>query len=185
MSRAGSVRSWLSLIAFAAIVAVLDYMLVDYLISQGLESKVQPLQVVAVQFSVPILGLTFLGVLLVAIAAWANISRTMPVTALREMSQLETIRVVRAAGLALFFFSAALFGPYIIGASEFWKQMASMSKAVPQLVGSLQGFMSTIQPMMALDILSKLMISQNLAAVTLVVVSGVVGRYQRRIRRMK
>jgi len=185
MSKTRSLRNWLSLAAFVVIVATMDYMLIDYLVSHGLEPKAQPLQIGGFQFSIPLVGLTFAGVLIVAIAAWSNISSTMPITALREMSQLETPRILRAAGIALFFFSTVLFGPYMIGASAFWRQMASLSRTVPQLAGPLRGLFSVIQSAIDLDILGKLAISQNAAAAALVVVSGLIGHYQRRVRRTK
>jgi hypothetical protein len=109
----------------------------------------------------------------------------MPISALKEMSQLETIRVLRAAGVALFFFCAVLFGPYIIGASSLWAQMSSLGRAVPQLAGPLQGVVSLIRPEMALDAVTKLAVSQNAAAAALVAVSGLVGYTQRRIRRIR
>ena len=188
MSRAGrasSVRTWLSLVVFVGIVALIDYMLLDYLVSHGLEQKFQSISIGTFQLSIPIITLTFVGVLIVAIAAWHNISRTMPITALREMSQLETARMLRAAGLALFFFSSALFTPYIMGASGFWVQVSSLSKSTPQLAGSFQGLYSAMQPVMALDAVAKLAISQNLAAAALVLVSGLISHYQRRVRRTK
>jgi len=185
LGRAGSVRTWLSLALFVGIVALTDYLLLDYLVSHGLEEKFQSISIGTFQLSIPIIGLTFVGVLIVAMAAWLNISGTMPITALREMSQLETTRMLRAAGLALFFFTAALFTPYIMGSSGFWVQVSSLSRSIPQLAGSLQGFYSAIQPVMALDAIAKLAISQNLAAGALVLVSGLISHYQRRIRRTK
>jgi len=185
MSRAGSVRTWLSLVAFVAIVAVMDYILLEYLISRGLEWKLQPIQVGSYQFPFPLVALTFVGVLIVATAAWSNISGTVPITALREMSQLETLRILRAAAVALFFFALMLFGPYMVGASAFWRQIASLSRVVPQLAGSFQTLFYTIRPVMALDALSKLAISQNVAAGALVAVSILIGHYQRRIRRTR
>jgi len=185
MSRAGSVRTWLSLVAFIAIVAAMDYALLDYLISQGLDSKLQPIQIGSYQFSFPLIGLTFAGVLIVAIAAWSNISTTMPITTLREMSQLETVRILRAAAVALFFFALTLFGPYLLGTNVFWRQIASLSGAFPQLAAAFQGLFYAIEPAMALDAMSKLAISQNVAAGALVVVSLLIGHYQRRIRRAK
>jgi hypothetical protein len=101
------------------------------------------------------------------------------------MSELETVRMLRAAGVALFFFSVVLFGPYIVGASAFWTQMSSIGRAVPQLAGPIQGLLSSIQPAMNLDALTKLAVSQNIAAAALVVVSGLIGSLQRRIRRVR
>jgi len=107
----------------------------------------------------------------------------MSISALKEMSELETIRMLRAAGVAIFFFSVVLFGPYIVGASGFWTQMSSIGRAVPQLAGPIQGLLSSIQPAMSLDTLTKLAISQNTAAAALVAVSALIGYLQRRIRR--
>ena len=173
------------MVAFVAIVAAIDYLFLDYLISHGLELKWYTLQVGSVALSIPPVSLTFIGVLIVAIAAWSNMVGTMPIAAARELAHLETIRVLRAAGLAVFFFSAVLYGPYVMGASAFWIQMASMSRSIPQLAGSLQGLLNFAQPAMALDALTKLAISQNAAAATLVAVSGLIGYTQRRIRRTR
>jgi len=101
------------------------------------------------------------------------------------MSQLENLRILRAAGVALFLFSAVLFGPYIIGASVFWRQMALVGRGTPQLAGFLQSLFYSIQPVAVLDSLTKLAISQNVAAAALVAASGLIGHYQRRIRRMR
>jgi hypothetical protein len=185
LSAVRSTRNWLTALVFVGIVAVMDYALLNYLVSHGLEAKLYPLQVGSYQFSIPLLSLTFVGVLIVAIAAWRHMSGTMPISALKEMSQLEAIRMLRAAGLALFFFSGVLFGPYIIGASGFWTQTSSLGRAVPQLAAPLQGLLSFIQPAMVLDTLTKLAISQNAAAAALVAVSGLIGYLQRRIRRTR
>jgi len=178
-------RIWLSLLVFVAIVAAMDALLLNYLISHGLEPKSYPVQLAGYQISIPLLGLTFVGVLIVAIAAWMHMSTTVPMAAIREMSHLETIRIVRAAGIALFFFSAALFGPYIVGASGFWRQMSFLSKAVPQLADALQGLLYSVQPLMTLDALTKLAISQNAAAAAMVAVAGLVGYGQRGVRRTR
>ncbi len=183
LSRTGSIRLWLALIAFVGIVAILDYFFLGYLISHGLEPKWQLLQIGSLQLSIPLLGLTFVGVLIVAIAAWTNMASSMPIAAAKEMAQLDTIRILRAAGVALFFFTAVLFGPYVIGADIFWRQMMSLGRSIPQLAGSLQGLFDFVQPGMGWDSLTKLAVSQNLAAAALVAVSGIIGYGQRRIRR--
>jgi hypothetical protein len=182
---ARNARNWLVLIVFVGIVAVMDYLLLNYLTSHGLQAKSYPIFVGNNQLSIPLLSLTFAGVIIVAIAAWHYMSSTMPISALKEMSQLETIRMLRAAGVALFFFSAVVFGPYIVGASAFWTQMSSLGQAVPQLAGPIQGLFSSIQPAMNSDALTKLAISQNIAAAALVAVSGLIGSLQRRTRRVR
>jgi hypothetical protein len=177
--------SWIILIVFVGIVAAMDYALLNYLMSHGLEAKSYPIQVGSLQLSIPLLSLTFVGVIIVAIAAWRYMSGTMSISALKEMSQLETIRMLRAAGVALFFFSAVLFGPYIVGANAFWAQMSNLGRAAPQLAGPLQSLLSSIGPAMNLDVLTKLAVSQNTAAAALVAVSALVGFLQRRIRRVR
>jgi len=185
LSAARNVRNWFTLLVFVGIIAVMDYALISHLISHGLEAKSYPIQIGSYQLSFPLLSLTFLGVLIVAIAAWRYMSGTMPISALKEMSQLETVRMLRAAGVALFFFSAVLFGPYIVGAAAFWAQMSSLSRAIPQLAGPLQGLFSSIRPATNLDALTKLAISQNASAVALVAVAGLIGYVQRRVRRTR
>lgn len=173
------------MLIFVGIIAVMDYALIAYLISHGLEAKSYPIQIGNYTLSFPLLSLTFLGVLVVAIAAWRHMSGTMPISALKEMSQLETVRMLRAAGVTLFFFSAVLFGPYIVGAAAFWTQMSSLSRAIPQLASPLQGLFSSIRPATNLDALTKLAISQNASAVALVAVAGLIGYVQRRVRRAR
>jgi hypothetical protein len=166
-------------------VAVMDYSLISYLISHGLEARSYPIRIGSYEFSFPLLSLTFLGVLVVAIAAWRHMLGTMPISALKEMSQLETIRILRAAGIALFFFSAVLFIPYVIGASVFWAQMSSLTRAIPQLASPLQGFFSLARPVMNMDALTKLAVSQNVAAAAMVGATGLIGYLQRRMRRIR
>jgi hypothetical protein len=175
----------LSLLVFVGIVAVMDYVLITYLMSHGLEGKSYPIQTGNYQFSFPLLSLTFLGVVIVAIAAWRHMSGTMPISALKEMSQLETIRILRAAAVALFFFGAALFIPYIVGASAFWAQMSSLTRLIPQLASPLQGLFSLTRPVMNMDALTKLAVSQNVAAAALVGATGLIGYLQRRMRRIR
>jgi hypothetical protein len=185
LSTARNAWNWSILVVFVGIVAVMDYILLNYLMSHGLEAKSYPIQIGNNQLSIPLLSLTFAGVIIVAIAAWGYMSSTMPISALKEMSELETIRMLRAAGVALFFFSAVLYGPYILGASAFWAQMSSLGRAVPQLAGPIQGTLSSIEPAMNLDALTKLAVSQNIAAGALVAVSGLIGSLQRRVRRVR
>ena len=185
MFRAGSSRKWLSLVAFVVIVAAIDYILLDYLMSHGLEPKTQVIHLGSLQFSFPIVGLTFVGVLIVAVSAWLYMVGTMPVSALREMASLETVRILRAAAIGLFFFTAVLFGPYILGSNVSEGALSSLSRVVPQLAGSLQGMFGFFQPAMTLDTPTKLAISQNAAAAALVAVAGIIGHSQRRIRRTR
>jgi len=180
-----TVRAWLSMVVFVAIVAAMDYLFLDYLVSHGLEMKFYLLQLGSLALSIPIVGLTFVGLLIVAIAAWSNMIGTMPIIAARELARLESVRILRALGLAVFLFGAVLYGPYVIGASTFWMQMMSLSRTVPQLAGPLEGLLSFAQPAMVLDGLTKLAISQNAAAAALVAVSGIIGYTQRRIRRTR
>jgi len=178
-------RNLLTLLIFVGIVALMDYALLSYLVSHGLDAKSYPLQIGGYALDFPLLGLTFVGVLIVAIAAWQYMLGTMPMTALKEMSQLETVRVLRAAGIALFFFSAVLFGPYIVGAGTFWVQMSSLSRVIPQLASPLQGLVSSIRPAMDLDALTKLIVSQDTAAAALVLTSGLIGFIQRKTKRVR
>ena len=178
-------RNWLALLVFVGIVALMDYVLLAYLMLHGLESKLYPLQIGGYGLNIPILSLTFVGMVIVAVAAWQNMSGAMPMTALKDMSQLETLRVLRAAGIALFFFSAVLFTPYVIGSSAFWTQMSSLSRAIPQLASPLKGFISSIRPTMDLEALTKFVISQDSAAATLVVCSGLIGFLQRKSKRVR
>jgi hypothetical protein len=185
LSTARSVRNWLSLLVFVGTVAVMDYALISYLISHGLEARSYPIQIGSYQFSFPLLSLTFLGMLIVAIAAWRHTLGMIPISALKEMSQLEAIRILRAAALALFFFTAALFVPYIVGASAFWAQMSALTRVIPQLASPLQGLISLARPFMNADDLTKLAVSQNVAAAALVGATGLIGYLQRRIRRIR
>jgi hypothetical protein len=175
----------LSLLVFLGIVAVMDYVLISYLLSHGLQAMSYPIQIGSYEFSFPLLSLTFLGVLIVAIAAWRYMSGTMPISALKEMSQLETIRILRAAAVALFFFSAVLFVPYVVGASGFWADMSSLTRVIPQLAGPLQALFSLARPVMSMDALAKLALSQNVAAAALVGAAGLIGYLQRRMRRIR
>jgi hypothetical protein len=175
----------LSLLVFVGTVAVMDYALISYLISHDLDARSYPIQIGTYQLSFPLLSLTFLGVLIVAIAAWCYTLGMVPISALKEMSQLETIRILRAAALALFFFSAALFVPYVVGASGFWARMSSLTKVIPQLAGPLQGLFSLARPVMNIDALTKLAVSQNVAAAALVGATGLIGYLQRRMRRIR
>jgi hypothetical protein len=179
------VRNWLTLLIFVATVAVMDYTLLGHLMSHGLESKFYTVHLGSYTLGIPILGLTFVGVLIVAITAWKHLSSTMPVAALKEMQQLGTMQVLRAASVAIFFFSAVLFVPYIVGASAFWVQMSALSRAIPQLAAPLSGLLSSIQSLMDLDALTKLVISQDTAAAALVVISGLMGYVQRRNKRAR
>jgi len=173
------------MLVFVGIVAAMDYVLLSYLASHGLEATSYPIHIGSYQFSFPILSLTFLGVLIVAIAAWGYMSGTIPISVLKEMSQLETVRLLRAAAVALFFFSAVLFVPYVVGAGGFWADMSSLTRVIPQLAGPLQGLFSLERPVMSMDALTKLALSQNVAAAALVGAAGLIGHLQRRMRRIR
>ncbi len=185
MSKHGSSRKWVSLIVFVGIVAAIDYLLLDYLMSHGLEQKMQSIQVGSLQFSFPIIELTFVGVLIVAVSAWLHMVGAMPISALREMLPLETARILRAGGIALFVFSFVLLGPYMLGSGLFREGVSSLSRTIPQLAGAFQGMFDSSQSVMTLDNLTKMAISQNVAAATLVAVAWLVGRSQRQIRRTR
>jgi len=184
LPKLGNARTWLSLVIFTAVIAAMDYWFLSYLLPKGLESKMQQVQVAGVQFSFPLLGLTFVGLLILAAASWSNML-SMPIATLKEMSQLEGMRILRAAGVSLFFFATMLYGPYVLGSNAFWGQMSALSRAVPQLTGSLQGLFYFLEPMMGLDVVAKFAISQNAAGAGLVLASGLIVYTQRRIRRQR
>lgn len=185
MSKRASSRKWVSLIVFVGIVAAMDYLLLDYLVSHGLEQKMQSIQIGSLQLSFHITQLTFAGVLIVAISAWLHIVTAMPISALREMSSLETVRILRAGSIALFIFSVVLLGPYFLGFTVFRSGASSLSNIFPQLDGVLQGMFDFSQSAMSLDSLEKMAISQNVAAAALAVVAWVVGRSHPQVRRKR
>jgi hypothetical protein len=185
MSKTRSHRFWLSSVLILMFAASTDCLLLDYLVAQGFEIKSQTLNISTLQFSFPLVLLPFVGLMLVTIAAWANISPAVPLAVAKETTQLESIRLLRAAGITIFCFSVTLYGPYVVGANAFWSLMSSLSGSIPQLGATLQDLFSSMQPAANWDLLTKFSVSQNAAGLVLVLVSILLSRGQRRIRRAK
>ena len=185
MSKGEVPHKMLSLAVFVGAVAAIDYLMLDHLLSHGLEQKMQSVQIGDLQFHFPIVALIFLGVLIVAVSAWLHMVGTMPVSALREKASIESARVLRAGAISLFVFSVVLLGPYMLGSGLFREGASSIGRTIPQLVGTLQGMLDTFQSVVALDSLTKMVMSQNMASATLVIVAWIIGHNERQIRRSR
>jgi hypothetical protein len=167
-----------------AITLLSEAIFLQYLVERGFKLKSEYLAIGGFTFSVPLPFIVVAGVLLVIIASW---SYTLRGSELRSASNgsLRLLRLARNGANLIAVFLIALYSPYVIGSNIFWSSLAGAVRNITQLVQFAQYLYTSIAELMQLDNLYKFAISQNIAAFSFALVSIILGRGQRRVRRRR
>lgn len=171
-----------SLAGVSAIILLLDWFYVLYITSHGLEIKAQALSIGSLTFSLPLEWLPVLGILLVSLVGWFDISgQIFPRRAGPEGDPLARVCLLRAITFSVMVFVCVLYIPYLFGSGWFW---AGISRFTSFHSFGLY-FLRTQESLMAFNPLWKYSASQVLAAGAMIFTAWIFGRVVRRPRKLR
>jgi len=174
-------------IALALLLAsiVVGMIFVEYLSVRGLEDRLMTIQLGPVSLPLRIVFLPSIGVTLLFVFAWAYlVQETAYIRATpgpRQEEALVSIKLVKYAALVTAVFTIVLFVPYLLGSLLFLRFLASVVSLMRFLEPFARSVLSAVSRFSGLSEASKYLISLNLAAVTVVVVTLLLVRRKRRI----
>lgn len=172
------------ILGISLIIAALDWFYMFYITSYGLQVKIQNLELDGFKVGLPIQWLTIVGVFLVALVAWYDVSaKIFPRRGGPEIDPLGTIRLVRAIALSVIAFVLVLYVPYLLGSVWFWAKVSKIGRSLPQVLGVGGSLLNTQEPLMTMNPLWQYSISQALATAAMVFVAWLSARVARRPRK--
>lgn len=172
-----------TIIGTTAVIFLLDWFYLAYMTSKGFEPKTHEFVFGTFKLSIPIQWLPVVGVLLVSLVVWYEVSFAIfPRRVALEQDTLSSIRLMRAVVLSLAVFVSVLYVPYIIGSDWFWARLSNAS-SISQIRDLGQSLLNTDQTLMRLDQIWQYSISQSAALLCMVLFALVFGRSPKRIRK--
>lgn len=176
-------RKSLIVLGVSAAVFLIDWFYLNYITFHGFEVKSQEFILGNVNFSIPIQWLPVVGVVLVSVVVWQEVTAVIfPRRTGSDVDQLSNPRLVRVIAFSLAAFVCVLYLPYILGSDWFWARMSSVS-GISQIHGLALWLMNTDRPMMDLDPLWQYSASELLALISMVFTAMMFGRNSKRTRR--
>jgi len=171
-------------VGISVIVAALDWFYMFYITSYNFEAKIQNLEFGGLRLAIPIQWLPVLGVFLVTLVAWYEVSaRLFPRRAGPETDPLVGARLMRAIVFSVMAFVLVLYVPYLLGSVWFWAKVSKIGRSLPQVLGIGRSLLNTLEPLMTMNPLWQYSISQILATAAMVVVAWATARIVRRPRK--
>jgi len=173
-----------AVLGVTAVIFLLDCFYVVYATSHGFMPKAQEFTLGTLNVSIPLQWLPVVGVVLVSLVAWYEVSSSIfPRRARPESDSLSGIRLMRVIAISLAAFVCVLYIPYIVGSGWFWARMSSAS-GIPQIRDFGLSLLNTDESMMSLDPLWQYSISQFAALIAMVLSAWLFGRVGKRPRRL-
>ena len=174
----------LTILGATMVVLLADWFFLVYSTSYGFEEKIELITIGNLDVGVPIPWLPVLGVLIVSIVLWYEVTaQLLPRIGSAEAYPLIKVRLLRTVALALTFFVWVLFVPYLVGSSWFWTRLGEASMSVSQIRDFGQSLLNLSEPVMALNKLWGYSLSQILATGVMVLIAFTLGRVPRRPRK--
>jgi hypothetical protein len=163
---------------------VVSMIFVEYMSVRGLEDRIETVQLGPVSLPLRIVFLPSIGVMLLFVFSWAYlVEETAYVRATpgpRQEEALIFIKFVKYAALVIAVFTTTLFVPYLLGSFVFLRFLASVVSLMRFLEPYTGSAISAVSPFSALSGASKYLISLNLAALMVVVVTLLFARRKRK-----
>ncbi len=172
-----------SIIGTTAVIFLLDWFYLAYMTSKGFEPKIHEFAFDTFKLSIPIQWFPVVGVLLVSLVVWYEVSFTIfPRRVALEQDTLSYIRLMRAVIISIAVFVSVLYVPYIVGSDWFWARMSSLS-SIPQIRDLGQSLLNADETLMGLDQIWQYSISQFAALMCMILFALFFGRSPKRIRK--
>jgi hypothetical protein len=173
-------------LGISLVIAALDWFYMFYITSYNFEAKIQSLEIGGFRLSLPILWLPVIGIFLVTLVAWFEVSaKIFPRRAGPETDPLAGARLMRAIALSVMAFVLVLYVPYVVGSVWFWAKLSKVGLSLPQVLGLGRSLLNAQESIMTLDPLWHYSISQILATAAMVVVAWACARIARRPRKLR
>ncbi len=176
----------LSVLLVSLLILLLDWFFMNYATTHGFDPKNQPVAVGGFSFQFPLQWLPVLGVLIVALVAWYEVSeRIFPRRSGPESDPLGNIRTIRAIALSLAAFILILYLPYLLGSGWFWTRMSDASRNVSQLRDFGLSLLHTEEPVIRWTPIWQYAAAQLVATAGMVTVAWFFSRTPRRPRKLR
>lgn len=175
-----------SVLVVSVMVLILDWIFMNYATTHGFDMKTQPVTLSGFTLQLPLQWLPVLGVLLVALVSWYEVSeRIFPRRPGPEGDPLATARTIRVIAFSLAAFILVLYVPFLLGSGWFWDQMSSLSGNISQFRDFALSLLHTGEPLMKSDPLLQYSAIQLLATAAMITVAWLFSRTPRRVRRLR
>jgi hypothetical protein len=173
-----------SVLAVTAVIVLLDLLLIVYVTSHGFQTANGGLVFGSVNFQLQWLPL--IGVVVLSLAASSDaFNRIFPRWLGAGGDPTARLRYLRVFTVALLVFVCVLYIPYLVGSNWFWGNLSNASRSI----GQLQGFGSWLEriemPVLAIDPVLQYSITQIVACGSLVFVTLILARPQKRPRKLR
>ncbi len=176
----------LTILGATIVVLLVDWFFLVYFTSYGFEEKIEQITIGNLNVAVPIQWLPVLGVVIVSIVLWYEVSAQLfPRIGSVEADPLTKVRLLRTVALSLAFFVWVLFVPYLVGSTWFWTRLGEASMSVSQIRDFGQSLLNLSESVMALNKLWGYSLSQVLATGVMVLTAFALGRAPRRPRKQR
>jgi hypothetical protein len=173
-------------LGISLLIAALDWFFMFYITSYNFAANIQEVAFGGFRFALPIQWLPVIGVFLVTLVAWFDLSaKIFPRRAGPEIDPLANVRLVRAIAFSVMAFVLVLYVPYIVGSVWFWAKVSKIGRSLPQVVGLGRSILNAQEGLMTMDPLWQYSISQILATMAMVVVAWACARIARRPRKLR
>jgi hypothetical protein len=183
MASFSSLAKLSSVAGMTVVVFLLDWFYMIYITSHGFDVKAESFTIAGSSVSVPLQWLPVVGIIMVAFAAWYEVSaRIFPRRGL-DVDPLGGIRLLRAVAVSLALFIFVLYVPYLIGSNWFWARLSELSKSFSQIRIFSQSVLNIDESAMSLSPLWQYSVSQVLAAAAMVLSAWAFARIARRPRK--
>ena len=172
-----------SIIGMTAVVFLVDWFYMTYIIAHGFESRIEAFNVSSLHVALPIQWFPVVGMALPALVASVEISTHIFPKRGFNVDPIGGVRFLRAIVVSLALFVCVLYLPYLIGSNWFWTRLSELSRSFSQIQGFSQSLLITDESAMTLDVLYQYAASQLAAAFALVACTFAFTRVTRRIKK--
>ncbi len=173
-----------SVLGGAVAIFLIDWFYVAYITAHGFEIKTEKLAVGSLSFPVQLQWLPVLGIMLVTLVAWYEVStRIIPRRGGLEFDPLARLRLIRVIAISIAIFACILYIPYMTGSNWFWGRLSELGRSSSQIRDFGQSLLPTVESAVTTYPLWQYSLSQVLSTAAIVVTAWALGRAAKRPRR--
>ncbi len=175
-----------SVVGVSLVIFLLDWFYMVYTTTHGFDVKTQNLTLGGFTFPLPLQWLPVLGVLLVSLVAWYEVSaQIFPRRGGPEIDPLSQARIIRVIAFSVMAFVCVLYIPYLLGSNWFWTGTSEVGRSITQFRDMGLSLLHSQERIMTLNPLWQYSITQILATAAMVTVAWLFGRAARRPRKLR
>ncbi len=173
-----------SVVGVSLVIFLLDWFYMVYTTTHGFDVKTQNLTFGGFNFQLPLQWLPVLGVLVVSLVAWCEVSaQIFPRRGGPEIDPLAQARIIRVIAFSVLAFVLVLYIPYLLGSNWFWTRTSEIGRSITQFRSVGLSLLHSQEPIMTMNPLWQYSITQILATAAMVTIAWLFGRAARRPRK--